>query len=199
MSLFGDGNLFTVVRLWRALHFRRPLWSCHDLLRRGRTTGGTKKSVCRCEPEAKYTRFLKQCLRPNPSIRRVMSRFADLPDPGGKDADVPEEIPPTYGGAMLIGLLSVGLVLLCVILRVWYHHTSRRFRRQMESHECLYTERRRPENEKIPLNFRLPPPEMYQTLGFQNYSTIDNDVVATTSKAHVSFEITNENMCRTLT
>ena len=168
---------------------------CSDV---GGQTGGAKKSVCRCEPEAKYTRFLKQCLRPNPSIRRDMPRFADLPDPGGEDDDVPEEIPPTYGGAMLIGLLSLGLVLLCVILSIWYHHTSRRFRRQMESHECLYTERRRPENEKIPLNLCLPPPEMYQTPGFQNYSTIDNDVVATTSQANVSLEIMNENESRAL-
>ena len=160
---------------------------CYDVEEQ---TGRAKKSVCRCAPQAKYSEFLKQCLRNNP-MGKDMPRFADLPDPGGEDAGELEEIPPTYGAAMLIGLLCLGLLLLFLILGTWYHCTSSRLRRQMQSHECFYTERRRPENEKISLDACLPPPKMYQTPGFQNYSTSNDDVVATTSEAHVSLEIIN--------
>ncbi|PSN51902.1 hypothetical protein C0J52_12786 [Blattella germanica] len=164
------------------------------------TPGGTRiKGICRCESGARYSRSLNMCLRVNPSITQEMPRFADLPDPGGEDADAPEEIPATYGGALLVGTLSLSLVVLCLVLTIWCHYTSRHIRKQlMESHKCLYATRRRlEESEKIPLDMFLPPPEMYQTPGFQNYLTI-SDNMPTTSNTHESLGMLGNELSRTL-
>ncbi|KAJ9586669.1 hypothetical protein L9F63_019738 [Diploptera punctata] len=148
------------------------------------------RGVCRCESGARYSRQLNQCLRVSPSIGVEMPRFADLPDPGGEDADAPEEIPPTYGGAILVGLLSLGLVLLCLGLSFCCHYSSTETDNQSNP--------TRPSvDEKIPLDMFVPPPEMYQTPGFQNYSTM-NDGIASTSRTHESLGMLGAELSRTL-
>ncbi|KDR22546.1 hypothetical protein L798_02188 [Zootermopsis nevadensis] len=120
----------------------------------------------------------------------------DFPEPGIEDVDAPEDIPATYHGALLVGFLSLGLVIGCLGLAMSYHCTDSRLRTQFHhrlpySNECLNstsTSRRRahgcppnlPPDDKhaeiIPLDICIPPPEMYQTSGIQNYLTINNSV-----------------------
>lgn len=141
-------------------------------------------------------------------------RFADLPDPGGEDADAPDEIPATYDGAILVGILSLSLVIVCLGLAMWCHYTSSRFRTQQllyplpQTHECLYSSsaslRRSlslpPDDkgaENIPLGMFIPPPEMYQTPGFHNYLTI-NESVTSTSRTEETLSMLGAELSRTL-
>lgn len=149
---------------------------------------------------------------------RDVSRFPDLPDPGGEDINALDEIPATYDGAILVGLLSLSLVIVCLGLAMWCHYTSPRFRNQQflrplpQSHECLTSSseslRRTSAHltslplgdkdaENIPLDMFIPPPEMYQTPGFYNYLTI-SDNIASTSRTGQSLSMLADELSRTL-
>jgi hypothetical protein len=149
---------------------------------------------------------------------RYVPHFPDLPDPGGEDVNAPDEIPATYDGAILVGFLSLGLVILCLGLTMWCHYTSSRLRTQQllhpqpQSHERLYTSYAslhhtygRPSHlppadkaaESIPLDTFIPPPEMYQTPGFLNYLSI-NDSVASNPRAEESLSMLRAERSRSL-
>jgi hypothetical protein len=144
--------------------------------------------------------------------------FPDLPDPGGEDVNAPDEIPATYDGAILVGFLSLGLVILCLGLAMWCHYTSSRLRTQQlfhpepQPHDRLYNSYAslhhiygRPSclppddkaAESIPLDMFIPPPKMYQTPGFRNYLSI-SDSTASTSRAEESLNVFRAERSRTL-
>jgi hypothetical protein len=150
-------------------------------------------------------------------VERYVPPFPDLPDPGGEDINAPDEIPATYDGAILVGFLSLGLVILCLGLAMWCHYTSSRLRTQQllhqpQSHERLYTAyaslhhtygRQSPlppddkAAESIPLDMFIPPPKMYQTPGFRNYLSISDSVVGT-SRPEESLNVLRAERSRTL-
>jgi hypothetical protein len=151
-------------------------------------------------------------------VESYIPYFPDLPDPGGEDVNAPDEIPATYDGAILVGFLSLGLVVLCLGLTMWCHFTNSRLRTQQllhpqpQCHERLYTSfaslqhtygcpSSHPPDDKaaesIPLDMFIPPPEMYQTPGFRNYLSISGSV-ASTSRAEESLNMLRAERSRTL-
>lgn len=145
-------------------------------------------------------------------------RFPDLPDPGGEDINALDEIPATYDGAILVGFLSLGLVIVCLGLAMWCHYTSPRFTAQQflrplpQSHEYLTSSseslRRTSAHpnslplgdkdaENIPLDMFIPPPKMYQTPGFYNYLTI-SDNTASTSRTGQALSVLADELSWTL-
>jgi hypothetical protein len=64
--------------------------------------------------------------------------FPDFADPGGDESNAFDEIPATYGGAILVGSISLSLVIVCLVLAMWYHYTSPRFESPLhQSRKCL--------------------------------------------------------------
>ncbi|PNF35667.1 hypothetical protein B7P43_G17474 [Cryptotermes secundus] len=200
--------------------------------------------VCRCAPRSRYSSFLRRCFKRWDEERSVaefpqqggenaivreglpsthgagsyVPHFPDLPDPGGEDVNAPDEIPATYDGAILVGFLSLGLVVLCLGLAMWCHYTGSRLRTQqllhpqLHAHERLYTSYAslhhtygRPSSlppeeksaESIPLDMFIPPPEMYQTPGFRNYLSI-SDSVASPSRSEECVNMLRAERPRTL-
>lgn len=79
----------------------------------------TKHNKGRCMPQQRY---------------EDLPRFADLPDP---NLASPPDIPATYGGPLLVGLISLFLVLLCLMLAAWYRLTSHTLPAREESPSVL--------------------------------------------------------------
>jgi len=150
--------------------------------------------------------------------RRDISRFPDLPDPGGEDVNALDEIPATYDGAILVGFITLSLVIVCLGLAMWCRYTSPRFKAQQllrplpQSHEFLTSSSESlrctsalptslplgdKDAENIPLDMFIPPPKMYQTPGFYNYLTI-SDNIASTSRTEQSLSMLADELSRTL-
>jgi hypothetical protein len=163
-------------------------------------------------------RILREELASANDVGSDVHHFPDPPDPGGEDINAPDEIPATYDGAILVGFLSLGLVVLCLGLTMWCHYTNSRLKTQQllrpqpHSRERLYTSYAslhrtygRPSGlpsddkaaESIPLDMFIPPPEMYQTPGFRNYLSI-SDSVTSASRVQGTRSMSREERSRTV-
>lgn len=183
-----------------------------------RSTGEDISRVSEFPHSGDENAIVREGLPSTRGAERYVPHFPDLPDPGGEDVNAPDEIPATYDGAILVGFLSLGLVILCLGLAMWCHYTSSRLRTQQllhpqpQSHERLYASYASlhhtygrpcsvpPDDkaaENIPLDMFIPPPEMYQTPGFRNYLSI-SDSVASTSRTEDYLNMSRAERSRTL-